>query len=123
MLDKLVFDRNLPIFTNIYIPLANENMFNYENMIRCHSYLLFHILYRNHTKLSQTIRNSSDLIHYIVYSCEIFYAFVTRYTCHLPINETQTNLVYDKPSFICPAKNKVTDVIRYAGQGLNAFSF
>ena len=50
-----------------HIPLANENMFNYENMIRYHSYRLFHILYRNHTKLSQTIRNSSDLIHYIVY--------------------------------------------------------
>ena len=47
---------------------------------------------------------------------ETVYDFVTRYTCHLPY-EAQTNLVYDKPSFIFSAKNNVTDVIRYAGQG------
>ena len=59
------------------------------------------------------------MIHFMF--IETFELLLSINTCHLLCEAQRIFFINDKPSWIYPVKNNVTDVTRYAGQGFLSF--
>ena len=92
--------------------IANWNMFNFKNMIY-YNFKFLHFLFFSRKRIKLTKTRYDSLLKHLN-----FFGLLTPVVCFV---KHKGFFVNDKPSWIYPVKNNVTDVTRYAGQGFLSF--